>query len=55
MIKSVTGTSRIGIDLGGSKISGVIIDNNGKEIFRKRIKVAPLYDKLLKNIIEIIE
>jgi fructokinase len=28
---------RIGIDLGGTKIEGVILDANGKEIFRKRI------------------
>ncbi len=28
---------RIGIDLGGTKIEGVVLDANGKEIFRKRI------------------
>jgi fructokinase len=28
---------RIGIDLGGTKIEGVILDPDGKEIFRKRI------------------
>ena len=28
---------RIGIDLGGTKIEGVILDANGKEITRKRI------------------
>jgi fructokinase len=28
---------RIGIDLGGTKIEGVVLDANGREIFRKRI------------------
>jgi len=28
---------RIGIDLGGTKIEGVILDSSGREIFRKRI------------------
>jgi fructokinase len=28
---------RIGIDLGGTKIEGIVIDKSGKEIFRKRI------------------
>jgi len=29
---------RIGIDLGGTKIEGIILDNQGKELFRKRIE-----------------
>ena len=28
---------RIGIDLGGTKIEGVVLDASGKEIIRKRI------------------
>lgn len=28
---------RIGIDLGGTKMEGIILDRNGKELFRKRI------------------
>jgi fructokinase len=28
---------RIGIDLGGTKIEGVVLDASGKELFRKRI------------------
>ena len=28
---------RIGIDLGGTKIEGVVLDANGREVFRKRI------------------
>ncbi len=28
---------RIGIDLGGTKIEGIVLDKNGKEIFRKRV------------------
>ncbi len=29
---------RIGIDLGGTKIEGIILDDQGKELFRKRIE-----------------
>jgi fructokinase len=29
---------RIGIDLGGTKIEGIVLDERGKEIFRKRIE-----------------
>jgi fructokinase len=29
---------RIGIDLGGTKIEGIVLDESGKELFRKRIK-----------------
>ncbi|HXE41721.1 MAG TPA: ROK family protein, partial [Candidatus Baltobacteraceae bacterium] len=28
---------RIGIDLGGTKIEGIVLDSNGGEVFRKRI------------------
>jgi len=28
---------RIGIDLGGTKIEGIVLDGDGKEFFRKRI------------------
>jgi fructokinase len=52
--------NRIGIDLGGTKIEGVILDADGKEIFRKRVpterehgyehileKIKSLHDDLL--------
>jgi fructokinase len=29
---------RIGIDLGGTKIEGIVLDDSGKELFRKRIE-----------------
>ena len=29
---------KIGIDLGGTKTEGILIDSNGKELKRKRIK-----------------
>lgn len=54
---------RIGIDLGGTKIEGIILDNSHREIFRKRIetqqengyrhilnRVKQLYDELTKQI-----
>lgn len=31
---------RLGIDLGGTKIEGIVLDENGKECFRKRIPTA---------------
>ena len=43
---------RIGIDLGGTKIEGIVLDPNGKEIFRKRIGTEQEkgYDHILQNI-----
>ena len=29
---------RIGIDLGGTKIEGIVLDASGRELFRKRIE-----------------
>ena len=29
---------RIGIDLGGTKIEGIVLDAQGKELFRKRVE-----------------
>jgi fructokinase len=54
---------RIGIDLGGTKIEGIVLDRHGKELFRKRIetqqelgysnilnRIHGLYEELSKNI-----
>jgi fructokinase len=54
---------RIGIDLGGTKIEGIVLDSAGKELFRKRIateqeggyqhilsRIKLLYDELAANI-----
>ena len=42
---------RLGIDLGGTKIESVILDNEGKELFRKRIKTdQSSYEKILQDI-----
>jgi fructokinase len=54
---------RIGIDLGGTKIEGIVLDERGKEIFRKRIetqrelgyqhilnRIKELYDELAGQI-----
>ena len=54
---------RIGIDLGGTKIEGIVLDERGKEIFRKRIetqrelgyrhilnRIKELYDELAAQI-----
>jgi len=44
---------RIGIDLGGTKIEGLVLDEKGKEIFRKRIATeqAKGYEHILHNIV----
>jgi fructokinase len=54
---------RIGIDLGGTKIEGIVLDDQGKELFRKRIetqqelgyrhilgRIHELYTELSRNI-----
>jgi len=43
---------KIGIDLGGTKIEGIILEENGKEIFRKRIATEQEkgYNHILSNI-----
>ncbi len=44
--------NRIGIDLGGTKIEGIILNSNSKEIFRKRLKTHQEkgYEQLLFTI-----
>ena len=44
---------RIGIDLGGTKIEGIILDPKGKELFRKRIGTEKEqgYEHILHNIV----
>lgn len=46
---------RIGIDLGGTKIEGIALDDNGDELFRNRI-FAPQgnYQNTLKAIVELV-
>ena len=43
---------RMGIDLGGTKIEAIILDDNGKETARKRIPTEQEngYDHILNNI-----
>ena len=45
--------NRFGIDLGGTKIEGMILDQNGKEIFRQRLETESHkgYEHILKNIL----
>jgi fructokinase len=46
---------RIGIDLGGTKIEGIVLDERGKEIFRKRIETQRElgYQHILNRIAEL--
>ena len=54
---------RIGMDLGGTKIEGIVLDGQGRELFRKRIetqrelgyrhilnRVRELYDELAAHV-----
>ena len=46
---------KIGIDLGGTKTEGILIDNKGKEISRNRIKTEKNYDGTIHGIISIVK
>ena len=46
---------KIGIDLGGTKTEGVLIDNSGKELSRNRIKTEKNYDGTIQGIISIVK
>ena len=41
---------KIGIDLGGTKTEAILIDHNGKELSRKRIKTEKNYQGTLNGI-----
>ena len=45
---------KIGIDLGGTKTEGILIDNNGKELTRKRIKTQKNYEGTIAGIESIV-
>jgi len=46
---------KIGIDLGGTKTEGILIENNGKELKRKRIKTEKNYEGTIKGIKSIVK
>ena len=46
---------KIGIDLGGTKTEGILIDDSGKELSRTRIKTEKNYDGTVKGIISIVK
>ena len=46
---------KIGIDLGGTKTEGILIDDLGKELSRTRIKTEKNYDGTVKGIISIVK
>ena len=46
---------KIGIDLGGTKTETILIDNDGKEIYRKRIKTEKNYQDTLNGIKSLID
>ena len=46
---------KIGIDLGGTKTEGILIDTSGKELNRERIKTEKNYDGTINGILSIIK
>ena len=46
---------KIGIDLGGTKTEGILIDQDGKELKRKRIKTEKNYDGTINGITSIVK
>ena len=46
---------KIGIDLGGTKTEGILIDNTGKELSRHRIKTEKNYEGTIRGIISIVK
>ena len=46
---------KIGIDLGGTKTEGILIENSGKELSRTRIKTEKNYDGTIQGIISIVK
>ena len=47
---------RIGIDLGGTKIEAISLDESGRELFRKRVATPQgQYDQILQTIVALIE
>ena len=46
---------KIGIDLGGTKTEGILIDSNGKELKRKRIKTEKNYKGTINGIVSIVK
>ena len=46
---------KIGIDLGGTKTEGILIDNDGIELKRDRIKTEKNYEGTIKGIVSIVK
>ncbi len=48
---------RIGIDLGGTKIEGVVLDNDGSEVLRKRVETRQSegYQSILNVIVQLVK
>ena len=44
---------KIGIDVGGTKTEGILLDPNGTEIDRKRINTEKSYDGTILSLIHI--
>ncbi len=47
--------NRIGIDLGGTKTEAILIDKNGKQIFKKRIPSEKNYSGSVKSIVNLVK
>lgn len=45
---------RIGVDLGGTKIEGVALDDDGRELARRRVPTPPFYDGTLQAVADLV-
>ena len=45
---------KIGIDLGGTKTEALLINDNGDELFRKRIETQKNYEGTVQGILNLI-
>ena len=48
-------TYRLGIDLGGTKIEGILLDQNGKQIERKRYSYERNYNSGIETVKKLVE
>jgi fructokinase len=50
MTTPITAPDRIGIDLGGTKIDAIVLDDDGRVLFEKRVPTPKSYDAILAAI-----
>src|SRR4051812_41696369 len=54
MPSAIPSGSRVGIDLGGTKIEGIVLAADGRELIRRRVPTPAGYDQTLIAIADVI-